>query len=120
MKRIPIHDLEPDVELAEDARDASGRKLVSMGTRITHRHIRAFKIWDVKEVAIVSDDENCTPKSDPLSRMTPELWALARSRTETRFRMVDLSSPVMRTLFDLGLLQSGRRVAKEAIRDGKI
>ena len=119
MKRLSVNELEPGAELAEDARDASGRKLVAMGTQITQRHIRAFKIWDVKDVAIVSDDDDARP-TDPLRRMTPALWDEARSRTDTRFRMADLSSPVMRTLFELGLKQTGRHVAMEAIRDGKI
>lgn len=114
---MTIAELEPGAILAEDAKDATGRKLVGAGAELTERHLRAFRIWDVREVAIVSDDAEPDAPPDPLSQMTDDLWQTARTRTEARFALVDRSHPVLAALFELGLRQSALALVQEIPRD---
>jgi hypothetical protein len=117
MKKVTISDLEPGAVLAEDAKDATGRKLVGAGMALTERHLRAFRIWDVREVVIVSDDAEPDAPPDPLSQMTDDLWQTARTRTEARFALVDRTHPVLAALFEIGLRQTAFALVREVAGD---
>jgi len=53
MGNVTISELKPDMVLASDLRDQSGRLLISKGTTLTPKYIKICKMWGVIEADIV-------------------------------------------------------------------
>ena len=58
MSRIGIAEVETGMELSSDVRDKNGRHLISSGTVLTDKHVRALKIWGIHRVDVANGDDD--------------------------------------------------------------
>ncbi len=117
MKTVATDELEVGAELAKDVLDPLGRKLVSSGVVVTTQHLRAFKMWGVREVYVTSEDPEVeVPEVTPLSLVTPEQWETARARVSGKFRLVDANQPAMAALLQVAINRMAIRILQEERR----
>jgi len=92
----PVDDLAPGMVLGESVHDGQGRLLMSAGTELTERHLRAFQLWGVMAVKI----RGAAGEEEALPDISPEAIAAARDRILPRFARNDLQHPLIAVLVD--------------------
>ena len=53
---IPISDLNPGIQLADDVLSPQGMLVAKKGDTISEKHLKSFKAWGVTEVNIQAED----------------------------------------------------------------
>ncbi|NVM21182.1 MAG: hypothetical protein HWN68_05325 [Desulfobacterales bacterium] len=112
MGRIHLEDVEAGMILAAHVMDFNGRLLLGVGSEITERHIKIFKMWGVTEADIQGVEKEqvaakITAQLDQL--LVQEAAALGREL----FRHTDLKHPCMEELFRLFTLRKVRQISEE-------
>lgn len=100
MKSIPVDELKPDMILAADACDLSGRLLVGHGSCVTDKQIRLMKMWGVVQVSIFAGegDEPIASNSVPMS---PGEQAQIQTQIEVLFQHANIQFPPVKHLMQL-------------------
>ena len=93
--KVSPEDLQIDMVLAQDIKDAGGQLLVPSGQPITEKHLRIFRMIGVGEVEI--EGEGASPEEP--AHIDPAKLAAAEERLRPRFRHTDLEHPVIEALF---------------------
>jgi len=101
---ISISELEPDMVIADDLRDRSGRLLMSKGTVLTPKYINICKMWGVIEADIEGLSGEDT-KSNTKKQFDAAEIAAAEEVVRNRFLHNDMDHPVIRELFRLCTLR---------------
>jgi hypothetical protein len=103
MNKIPVAEVSVGTVVAKPVYDVSGRMLVSAGTALTEKHLRAFKIWGIGKVCVDSGDL-AEPETGVIPRNAdPEALARAKAVADERFRFASVAHPAMAMLYDLGV-----------------
>lgn len=103
---VGVDDLQAGMVLAEDVFDQQGRMLMPVGTELTDRHLRACQLWGIMSIRIRA--EGAGPEA-VLHAPTPEQYAAAEAATRQRFRLNDLTHPLVAELFQVCLTQAADR-----------
>jgi len=103
----PVDDLAPGMVLGESVHDGQGRLLMSAGTELTERHVRAFRLWGIMSVRVRGADG----EEEALPDISPEAMAAARERILPRFARNDLQHPLIAVLLDECARRDARRMA---------
>ena len=94
--RVTLDNLRPNMVLATDLKDGTGRLLLPGGAVLTEKHIRYCQMWGIVEVEVVGTDdadEELEPAIDPA------LVAAAEALVGARFRHTDRDHPAIAPLF---------------------
>ncbi len=100
---LAVDDLHPGVPVVEDVYDQQGRLLMSAGTELTERHLRACQLWGITRVRVRAEGlaEEAIPEGP-----TPEQLAAAELATQQRFRNTDPAHPLVMELFRLCVIRA--------------
>ncbi len=96
--------------LAEDVKDITSRHLLSKGQQISRKHIRVLKIWGISEVSVEGDhgEELSSGKESD-----PEAVAAATRVLEDVFKLVDITHPALKEIFNISVAHRSRRILKD-------
>lgn len=106
---LPVDDLQLGMPVVEDVYDQQGRLLMSAGTELTERHLRACRLWGITRVRVRA--EGLPAEMEPAGP-TPEQYAAAERATEQRFRNTDAAHPVVQELFRICVIRAADRAAR--------
>jgi putative nucleotidyltransferase with HDIG domain len=107
---LSISELEPDMVIAGDLKDRSGRLLMIKGTVLTSKHIKICKMWGVVEAEV--EGISCEDvKSSVMKQFDPAEIAAAEEIIRQRFSHNDMNHPAVLELFRLCTL---RKVAGQS------
>ena len=98
MALLPAGDLRPGLTTAADVRDQLGQLLGPTGTVLTERHLRILHMCGIESVTVAGDDD---PAAEAIGQIDPALLQAALESLRQRFRLCDLTHPVMRELHAL-------------------
>jgi HD-like signal output (HDOD) protein len=116
---LSIAELEPDMVVAADLKDRSGRLLISKGTVLTHKYIKICQMWGVIEANIEGfSDEDA--KTNAMKQLDPSAIAVAEEAVRKRFSHNDMDHPMIRELFRLCTLREMEGKAPDLEQMGKI
>lgn len=101
---ISISELKPDMVLAGDLRDRTGRLLMSSGTVLTPKYINICKIWGVVE-ADISGISSEDMEASVMKRFDASTIAAAEESVRKRFSHNDMDHPAIREFFRLCTLR---------------
>jgi len=104
----PVDDLQPGMPVVEDVYDQQGRLLMSAGTELTERHLRACLLWGITGIRVQAEG---LPFDSGDRGPTLEQIAAAEVQTAHRFRHTDREHPVIRELYRLCLTRAADRAA---------
>jgi len=102
---ISISELKPDMILADDVRDRTGRLLMSSGTVLTPKYIKICKIWGVVE-ADISGISSEDMETSAMKRFDASTIAAAEEAVRKRFSHSDMDHPAVREFFRLCTLRT--------------
>lgn len=105
---LAVDDLQPGIAVVEDVYDPQGRLLMSAGTELTERHLRACQLWGITRVRVRTEG---LPAEAEAEGPTPGQIAQAELETRARFRNTDQTHPLMVELFRLCVIRAANRVA---------
>lgn len=105
---LAVEDLQPGIAVAEDVYDPQGRLLMSAGTELTERHLRACQLWGITRVRVAA--EGLPPEAEAAGP-SPEQIARAELETRARFRNTDPAHPLVVELFRLCVLRAADHAA---------
>lgn len=105
---LAVDDLHPGIAVVEDVYDPQGRLLMSAGTELTERHLRACQLWGITRVRVRAEG---LPPETEAGGPTPEQIAQAELETRARFRNTDPAHPLVVELFRLGVIRAADRLA---------
>jgi putative nucleotidyltransferase with HDIG domain len=108
MGYITISELKPDMVLASDLRDQSGRLLIGKGTKLTPKYIKICKMWGVIEADIVGISQEEIAAA-VMGKFDPATIAAAEQKVAARFIDTDMEHPAVRELFRLCTLRCAMR-----------
>jgi len=115
MARYVLDDVHPGMTLSEPVKNNNGQILLVEGAEITEKNIRSMKMWGIMDISI--DDEGERVEADLMEEISPEILKKATKVINDKFIHVDLSSPVMRTLFGRAIKKYAKKIADEANDD---
>jgi len=107
---LRISELKPDMLLADDLRDRTGRLLMSKGTLLTPKYIRICKIWGVIE-ADIEDISREDTEATATRQFDATTVAAAEETVRTRFVHGDMDHPAVRELFQICTLRKAEAIA---------
>jgi hypothetical protein len=112
MGKISFEALKPEMKLAGDVIERTGRVLLRAGTEITEKHLDILRKWGVTEV----DAEGATVEvpAEDLQPLDPAVLHEAENRAQALFRHTDSNHPAVRELLRLCTL----RLVRHKLRDG--
>ncbi|UCF90663.1 MAG: HDOD domain-containing protein [Desulfobacterales bacterium] len=100
MPIVPTDKLQPDMVLAAEVRDITGRLLLTKGKRINPGHIRILKMWGITEVNIAGQEGiEEVAASDADSELSQKI----RAHTNHTFSHADLDHPALQEIYKLAL-----------------
>ena len=94
-KLVNLEQMRPEMVLAADIIDESGRLLLPSGTTVSEKHLRFCQMWGVSEAEIVTS-EGEPPTVEAV--VDPARVEAARTAVLPRFRHVDSTHPVIDAL----------------------
>lgn len=106
---LPVDDLHLGMPVVEDVHDQQGRLLMSAGTELTERHLRACRLWGITAVRVRAEG---LPEEAAPPGPTPEQYAAAELETRQRFRNTDTAHPAVQELFRLCVIRAADRAAR--------
>ncbi|MDQ1265127.1 MAG: hypothetical protein QG635_277 [Bacteroidota bacterium] len=77
---LSVEDLEEGMELSEPILNSFGQVLIPEGATISERHINVLKTWNIKTVAVKSDEEEVE------AEISEELKQLCMSKVQERIK----------------------------------
>jgi hypothetical protein len=94
--RVSLDNLRPDMLLAADIVDGTGRLLLPHGTSLTEKHLRYCQMWGVMEADVAGDE---APPVEEAETADPVLIAEVEAALRPLFRHCDLGHPAVDALF---------------------
>jgi hypothetical protein len=101
---LAVDDLQPGIAVVEDVFDPQGRLLMSAGTELTERHLRACQLWGITRIRVRAEGVPAEAAGP-----TPEQMAQAELETRSRFRNTDPTHPLLVELFRLCVIRAADR-----------
>ncbi|MDD5167801.1 MAG: HDOD domain-containing protein [Syntrophales bacterium] len=115
---LSIKTLEPNMVLADDLKDSSGRLLIAKGTTLTEKYLKICKMWGVVEADIegITSDE-CTVEGE--TDFNPEDLAMASEFVHKRFCRTDMYHPAIRELINLCVIRKakGKKIDQDNFKE---
>ena len=108
---INLEDIQVDMILASDVKERSGRVLLAMGSKISEKHLKVFKMWGITE-ADVKGIEKEELAANVVAQFDQHLFQEIEIQTRERFCHVDMEHPFIKELFRLLTLRQVRRRSK--------
>lgn len=105
---LAVDDLVPGIPVVEDVYDQQGRLLMSAGTELTERHLRACQLWGITMIRVRAEG---LPGEAVAAGPTPEQLAVAESEARQHFRNTDQTHPLVVELFRLCVSRAADRAA---------
>jgi hypothetical protein len=93
--RVVLDNLRPDMVLAADIVDGTGRLLLPSGTVLTEKHLRYCQMWGIPDAEIAGDE----PAEEPEEVLDPARIAEAEEAVKPRFAHVSRDHPAIEELF---------------------
>ena len=105
---INVAELRPDMVLAEDLANLSGRFLLAKGTKLTPKHLLILKMWGVIE-ANIENVKRVDIESDAIAELDPAIIEEVRQSLTGPFQHADIEHPAVRELFRICCIREGRK-----------
>ena len=112
MGLISVDQLKKDMVLASDVKDLSGRLLAAKGLKLSEGHLRLFETWGILEADIEGESSGDTYENAFVD-LEPGLLKTAEEFVRRRFVHSDLDHPANQQLFQLCVLQTAERLARD-------
>ncbi len=112
MGLISLDQLKKDMVLANHVKDLNGRLLAAKGLQLTDGHLRLFKTWGILEADIEGESSTDT-EENALVDLDPGLLKTVEELVRCRFVHSDLDNPANYKLFQLCVLQTADRLARD-------
>jgi len=90
--------------LASDAKDLSGRVLLTAGNELTEKHLRVFKIWGISEADVQGIDQKDVVEQE-VAQVDPEVREKAEEKVRGLFALTERTHPAILELSRLALLR---------------
>lgn len=115
MAQVPVEQLKPGMEVAEDVLNVNGMLLLAGGATLSEQSIRVLKMWGVKTLKVAGGDDQVPPEA---AANAPEAGALreAQKALALRFSHVQDELRVARTLKHLACERLAHKLAAAANR----
>jgi len=107
---INVAEIQPDMVLAKDLKNPSGRFLAAKGTRITSKNLRIMKVWGVIEANIEGVSEKDV-EANTTAHLDPEVIEEAKKVISKRFALADLEHAPIRELFRICSLRKAEEIS---------
>ena len=101
MTSISTDQAQAEMILASDVFGRNGRLLATQGTVISEQHLLAFRTWGIREIEIVSDDNNETGIKTVGDAISAEQLKETMEQIQPRFCLNNLSHPLIADLMRL-------------------
>ncbi len=97
MKRVAPAALQPDMEIAEDVHDRSGRLLLRAGQIIGTRQIQILKMWGIPLVTVLGENESLSAANaqEIVLDLSDPAYHAAYALIAPRFVHADLQHPAV-------------------------
>ena len=99
--------IEPEMILAKEVRDSSGRVLLGQGAEVTEKHLSLFRRWGIIEVDIEGHGEEI--EEIPLD---PEVLNEAREKMKGIFKHNNMVHPFVEALHDIVSEREARKMMR--------
>ncbi len=99
--------IEPEMILAKEVRDSSGRILLGQGAEITEKHLSLFRRWGIIELDIEGQGEEI--EEGPLD---PEILDEAREKMKAIFRHNNMVHPFVEALHEIVSEREARKMMR--------
>lgn len=106
MPKLPINQLVPQMVLAQDVHNRSGRLLAVKDLVLTKQHLVIFKTWGITDVEVVDDEAVATEQPvEAVEQLNEEQILAIMESIKPRFCLVDLRHPVIQGLLRLAAIR---------------
>jgi HD-like signal output (HDOD) protein len=105
---INVTELKPDMVLAEDLANLTGRFLLAKGTKLTPKHLLILKMWGVIE-ANIENVSRVDIESDAIAELDPAIIEEVRQSLTRPFQHADIGHPAVRELFHICSIREARK-----------
>lgn len=95
MRVIKLQDAQIGLVLAKEIVDKNGRVIVKKGTKLTEKHLKAFKVWRVMQFYVEGEGEEVASEG-----VSEEDFLKAERKVRPNFRHTDMESDFIKTLYD--------------------
>lgn len=112
MALVPVEQLKPGMEVAEDVSNVNGMLLLASGTFLNDKTIRVLKMWGVEMLRVVGGEE---PESGAVevAQLDPEVVTEVEREMALRFKHVGDDMHVTRAVKKLAYQRIMKRVARQ-------
>lgn len=112
MALVPVEQLKPGMEVAEDVSNVNGMLLLASGTLLSDKTIRVLKMWGVEMLRVVGGEEPDSSAVE-LSQLDPEVLIEVEREMALRFKHVGDDMHVTRAVKKLAYQRTAKRVARQ-------
>lgn len=115
MPLVPIEQLKPGMQVAEDVLNVNGMLLLAGGAILGEPSIRVLKMWGVKALKVAGGDA-LAQEAGPAGGVSPECLAEASRQLSLKLKHVSEDLRVSQTLKQLAVERCAQRLASAKIR----
>jgi len=102
METVRVADAHAGMELLYPVKTLRGLTLFNAGTTLTEKHIKALKAWGVPKIDI-RGSKRASPKKSVWKMLDDRIREDVTREVDFIFQKNDLSSPIIRELYDLAI-----------------
>ena len=111
MAQIPVEQLKPGMEVAEDVLNVNGMLLLAGGATLNEQSIRVLKMWGVKVLKVAGGDDQ-VPEEAVIEAPEGDALREAQKALALRFKHVQDEMRVARALKHLACERLARKLAE--------